>query len=257
MDFMNESLRFVDLPELCKKWKAKYGLTLSDMATLPLNGMEVRFSVSELTNVYDMDIDEVQHFFEANGWSNCSNNETDLIFRQSREPVDNIKPYCELELARDPEKLKTFKKFNSLLDFSTFYHISPITPEMLNKTGGLRCKNKNKVKYDNRIYMISGRMALKTIIIDDSINYNTDKKSAQNILETRLNELTERMLLDMYYTWPEDHNEDMPKMYVYEINLPSNFTVYKDPEFDDDMCACFTNQNIPVKYIKLSRKSNG
>ena len=252
MDFMNESLRFVDLPELCKKWKAAYGLTLSDMATLPLNGLEVRFSVSELVDIYGMNTGEVRHFFDANGWSDCSTSATELIFRQSREPVDNVKPYCELELANDPEKMKTFEKFNNLLDFGTFYHISPAGPEMIKKTGGLRCKNKNRTKYDNRIYMISGRMALKTIIVDGYIDYSTSEKEAQNALETRMDELTERMMLDMYYTWQEDHGETMPKMYVYEINLPPNFTVYKDPEFDDDMCACFTNQNIPAKYIRLS-----
>ena len=255
-EYMNESLRFVDLPELCQKWKNRFNIRLNDCATLSLNGMEVKFSASELANIYNIDIAEAKQFFDANGWSDCSPNKKQLIFRQSREPVDNIKPYVELELLNDPDKMEAYNRFIKELDFSKFYHISSATPEILKQTGGLRCKNKNNVKYERRIYMISGKMALKTIVIDGTIDYDTSIEEAQAALEKRLDELTERMLFDMHYTWRKDHDEDMPKMYVYEINLPSNFKVYKDPEFDDEddlsACACFTNQNIPVKYIKLS-----
>lgn len=263
IEFVNESLRFVDLPELCKKWKSRYKCRLVDCtktSDMTFNGMEVKFSRNELESVYNFDLDDVDYFFTANGWDNCSLPDSDtLIYRQSREPVDNIKPYVELELVNNPAKMETYNKFIKRLDFSKFYHISSATPEMIKRTGGLRCKNKNKVKYENRIYLISGKMALKTIIIDGSIDYSTTEQEAHDILEKRLDELTEKMLFDMHYSWRNDHDEDMPKMYVYEINLPSSFNVYKDPEFDDEddlsACACFTNQNIPAKYIKLSWES--
>lgn len=263
IDYMNESLRFVDLPELCKKWKSKYKCRLIDCtetSNIAFNGMEVKFSKTELETVYNFNLNDIDHFFTSNGWDNCSQPDSDtLIYRQSREPVDNIKPYYELEMSNNPEMVKMYRKFLELLDFSKFYHISSATPEMIKQTGGLRCKNKNKVKYENRIYLISGKMALKTIIIDGSIDYSTTKQEAQSILEKRLDELTEKMLFDMHYSWRGDHGEEMPKMYIYEINLPLNFNVYKDPEFDDEddlsACACFTNQNIPAKYIKLSWES--
>ena len=259
---MNESLRFVDLPELCRKWKNKYKCKLSDVAKLVFNGMQAKFSINEINEVYGFDINDIVKFFEANGWTDCSLTDEDgnyttdeLIFRQSREPVDNVKPYYELELANSPDKLALYRKLLKELDFSTFYHVSRVHPRDLANTPGLRCKNSSKIKFEKRIYMISGKMALKVLIIDGSITEDTSIAAAQELLNEKLHELTKQMISDIKIAWDYDHDEPLTKLYIYEISLPSNWPVYKDPEYDDEdefsACACFTIQNIPLKFIKF------
>lgn len=259
---MNESLGFVDLPELCRKWKNKYKCKLSDIAKLVFNGMQVKFSINELREIYGFDVDDIIRFFEVNGWADCSNTDKagnyvtdELIFRQSREPVDNIKSYYELELMNNPDKLALYRNLLKKLDFSKFYHVSRVSPAALAKTAGLRCKNDSKVKFEKRIYMISGKMALKVLVIDGSITENTDIKTAQEQLDEKLYELAGQMVGDIKIAWEYDHDEPISKLYIYEINLPGNWPVYKDPEYDDEdefsACACFTIQNIPLKFIRL------
>ena len=260
-DFMNESLGFVDLPELCRKWKNKYKCKLPDIAKLVFNGMQAKFSINELTEVYGFDIEDIVKFFAANGWTDCSKTDAsgnyitdELIFRQSREPVDNVKPYYELELANNPDKLALYRDLLKKLDFSKFYHVSRVPPNALAKTTGLRCKNDSKVKFEKRIYMISGKMALKVLIIEDGITADTDLNKAQELLNDKLYELAEQMIGDIKIAWEYDHDEQLTKLYIYEIILPPNWPVYKDPEYDDEdelsACACFTIQNIPLKFIK-------
>ena len=260
---LNESLKFVDLPELCKKWKSRFGYKLVDCANMnniSFNGMEVKFNTDEVKNLFHLDTDDIKKFFNANGWDDCSTDDRQLIFRQAREPVDNIKPYYELELANNPDKAKLYKSLLKELDFSKFYHISMASPDELKKTGGLRCKNKNRVRYENRIYMISGKMALKTLIIDGMVTEDTPLPEAQELLDKRIWEVTEKMIFDMHLVWKEDHGTDLNSLYVYEIDLPNTYPVYKDPEYDDEddlsACACFTNQNIPSQFIKYIKKGN-
>lgn len=261
LNILTESLKFVDLPELVKKFRVRFHIPLQNCAKrLILNGMEVKFS-QEILKENDLDVHDVAKFFAANGWDDCSlvddegNYTTDeVIFRQGREEVDNVKPYYELELFKNKEYMVTFNKFLGKLDFTKFYHISSATPDELIKTGGLRCKRKSKsVNYPPRIYMINGKMALKVLILRGDIDIDTSVRMAQHKLNDEMYNLAQSMFNQIVIEWEEDHDEEMPQMYMYRIDLPENWPVHKDPEFDDDdelsSCACFTNQNIPMKFI--------
>lgn len=261
LNILTESLKFVDLPELVKKFRVRFHIPLQNCAKrLTLNGMEVKFS-QDILKENDLDVHDVAKFFVANGWDDCSliddegNYTTDeVIFRQGREEVDNVKPYYELELFRNKEYLATFNKFLGKLDFTKFYHISSATPDDLIKTGGLRCKRKSKsVNYPPRIYMINGKMALKVLILRGDIDIDTSVKMAQHKLNDEMYNLAQSMFNQIVIEWEDDHDDKMPQMYMYRIDLPENWPVHKDPEFDDDddlsSCACFTNQNIPMKFI--------
>lgn len=261
LNILTESLKFVDLPELVKKFRVRFHIPLQNCAKrLTLNGMEVKFS-QDILKENDLDVHDVAKFFVANGWDDCSliddegNYTTDeVIFRQGREEVDNVKPYYELELFRNKEYMATFNKFLGKLDFTKFYHISSATPDDLIKTGGLRCKRKSKsVNYPPRIYMINGKMALKVLILRGDIDIDTSVKMAQHKLNDEMYNLAQSMFNQIVIEWEDDHDDKMPQMYMYRIDLPENWPVHKDPEFDDDddlsSCACFTNQNIPMKFI--------
>lgn len=261
LNILTESLKFVDLPELVKKFRVRFHIPLQNCAKrLILNGMEVKFSQNILKE-NSLDVHDIAKFFAANGWDDCSlvdnegNYTTDeVIFRQGREEADNVKPYYELELFRNKEYMTIFNKFLGKLDFTKFYHISSATPDELIKTGGLRCKRKAKsVNYPPRIYMINGKMALKVLILKGDIDIDTSVNMAQHKLNDEMYNLAQSMFNQIAIEWEEDHDEEMPKMYMYRINLPENWPIHKDPEFDDDdelsSCACFTNQNIPMKFI--------
>jgi hypothetical protein len=261
LNILTESLKFVDLPELVKKFRVRFHIPLQNCAKrMTLNGMEVKFS-QEILKENDLDVHDVAKFFAANGWYDCSlvddegNYTTDeVIFRQGREEVDNVKPYYELELFKNKEYMATFNKFLGKLDFTKFYHISSATPDELIKTGGLRCKRKSKsVNYPPRIYMINGKMALKVLILRGDIDIDTSVRMAQHKLNDEMYNLAQSMFNQIVIEWEKDHDEEMPQMHMYRIDLPENWPVHKDPEFDDDdelsSCACFTNQNIPMKFI--------
>lgn len=257
INFLTESLSFVDLPELNKKFKDRFKCSLSDCnAKMEFNGGEVKLSEGELA-ILDIDIDTLIHFFEANGWVDCSKNSGELIFRQSREPVDNIKPYYELELSKNRNAVKLYKDLLNKLKFN-FYHISTVSPKQLFATNGLRCRNSNNTKYPNRIYMVSGKMALKVVILENMIDEYMDINEIQEILDEKLIDIAKQMIDDIKLTWNNDHDTKIPELYMYKLELPSNWPVYKDPEYNDDdefsACACFTNQNIPVKFIKIEKE---
>lgn len=255
INFLTESLNFVDLPDLNKKFKDRFKCSITDCnANLKLNGGEVKLNTNELS-IMKINIDDLKHFFSANGWEDCSVNSKELIFRQAREATDNIKPYYELEMSRNADYMRLYKELLNDLHFS-YYHVSTATPESLFQTNGLRCKNNSNVKFSKRIYMVSGKMALKCCILDRLIEEDTDIDDAQEILNNKLMEVAEQMVLDIQCDWENDHGtKNIPPLYIYKVELPDNWPVYKDPEFNDDdawsACACFTNQNIPLKNLRL------
>lgn len=259
INFLTESLNFVDLPELNKKFRNRFKCSLTDCnANMKYSGGEIKFSVNEL-KILKIDIEDLKRFFDANGWENCSNKTDELIFRQAREATDNIKPYYELDMAKNNDYQQLYRELLKVLNVNSYYHISTVSPEQLFSTNGLRCKNNSNVKFSKRIYMVSSKMALKTCILDGSIDDTMDKIEAQEALNNRLYDCADQMVLNIQCEWENDHStKNVPVLYMYKIELPKNWPVYKDPEFNDDdefsACACFTNQNIPVKFIKLEKE---
>lgn len=255
INFLTESLNFVDLPELNKKFKDRFKCSLTDCnAKMKFNGGEVKLAVNEL-NILKIDIADLQRFFSANGWEDCSVNENEFIYRQAREAETNVKSYYE-DLAKNKKLLSLYNSLLPKLQFN-FYHVSTVNPDSLFATGGLRCKNNSKVKFSKRIYMVSGKMALKCCLLEGLVDEDTEVSEIQTILDEKLSTCAEQMVLNLQCEWEADHGtKEVPPLYIYAISLPNNWPVFKDPEFNDDdefsACACFTTQNIPVKFIEYA-----